>query len=179
MRGLIDDLESPHRLGERLPALYQTDDFAQRLMSAFDAVLAPLLSSLDNRSAYFDPSLAPEDFVEWLAGWLGLRLDENWSVDRRRTLVAEAGDLFRWRGTRRGLAGYVAVYTGEPPDINDSGGVAWSTTPGAALPGTGASGVTVRVRRQADQTIDSRQVEAVVREAIPAHVAFRVEVVDP
>ena len=83
-RGHLPDLVSPHPLGERLPALYQEDSFTQRLLAAMDQVLAPVLGSLDSLDAYLDPSLAPEDFLHWLAGWLGFALDESWPLERSK-----------------------------------------------------------------------------------------------
>ena len=74
MRGLVAGLDGTHPLGPALPALYQEDVTAQRFLSAFDDALAPILCTLDNIDAYFDPRLAPEDFLDWLGGWVGLSL---------------------------------------------------------------------------------------------------------
>jgi phage tail-like protein len=89
-RGLVRGLISPHPLGSSLPALFQEDDFTQRFVSAFDAVLAPIFAALDNFPAYLDPWLAPEDFLEWLGSWFGIVLDESWSLARRRALITRA-----------------------------------------------------------------------------------------
>ena len=80
MRAHVPGLASPHPLGDRLPAMYLEDSFIQRMTAAFDDVLAPIFSSLDNLEAYVDPELAPEDFVLWLGDWVGLALDESWPV---------------------------------------------------------------------------------------------------
>jgi len=122
-RGLVNSLISPHPLGRYLPSLYQEDDFAQRFLSAFDAALAPIFSTLDNLNAYMDPWLAPEDFLDWLASWFGLVLDEAWSVERRRALVANAFEFYRMRGTSRGLKAHVEVFTGGTVEIVDTGGL--------------------------------------------------------
>ena len=71
-------LVSPHPLGAYLPALYQEDEFAQRWTSGLDVVLAPIFHSMDNIEAYLDPRLAPADFLDWLASWMGLVADETW-----------------------------------------------------------------------------------------------------
>ncbi|MDQ1374536.1 MAG: hypothetical protein QOJ09_1874, partial [Actinomycetota bacterium] len=84
-----------------LPALYQDDDFALRFTAGLDDVAAPALAVLDNLTAYFDPLLAPSDFLPWLAGWVGIALDENWPEARQRALVARAGELYRSRGTAK------------------------------------------------------------------------------
>jgi phage tail-like protein len=176
MRGPIEGLDSPHPLGTDLPGLFQEDDFAQRFTSALDAVLAPVFCTLDNLEAYFDPCLAPSDFVAWLAGWVGLTLDENWPPERQRALIAEAAQLYRWRGTAKGLAAHVALYTGAEPEVVDSGGCNWSATPGGSLPGTTEARVTVRVRVPAPSAVDRRRLDAIVATAKPAHVVHEIEV---
>ncbi len=177
MRALIPGLESPHRLGPALPALYQEDDFAQRLLAALDEVLAPIFCTLDNLECYLDPWLAPADFVEWLAGWVGLALDENWPIERQRALVSGAAELYRWRGTVKGLAAYVALYTGSEPTIEESGGISWSSQPGSPVPGTRRPAVRVRVPVSDPSPEKQARVEAIVAAARPADVAYEVEVV--
>src|SRR5918997_2793201 len=126
MRGLIADMDSPHPIGMRLPGLYVDDDFTQRFVSAFDQALAPIFATLDCLPAYLDPRLAPEDFLDWLAGWVGLPLDESWTLERRRELVSRAVELHRWRGTRRGIAEHVALVTGGGGGDTPSGaGTLW------------------------------------------------------
>jgi phage tail-like protein len=176
MRGPIEGLDSPHPLVAALPGLFQEDDFAQRFTSALDAVLAPVFCTLDNLEAYFDPRLAPRDFVVWLAAWVGLTLDENWPVERQRALIADAAQLYRWQGTARGLAAHVALYTGAEPEVVDSGGCTWSATPGGSLPGTAEPRVTVRVRVPDPSTVDRRRIDAIVATAKPAHVIHEIEV---
>ena len=109
MRGTVGGLLSPHPLGAGLPAVYQDEDpFVMRMTRAFDELLAPVIATLDNLSAYFDPALAPEDFVDWLAEWVGMELDDNWPVELRRAVVASATDLLGRRGT-------AAATTAAPP----------------------------------------------------------------
>src|SRR3954468_10105499 len=104
MRGLIENLSTRCPLGGMLPMLYQDDDFALRFTAALDEVLAPALWALDDLDAYVDPWLAPPDFLEWVAGWVGVELDQTWSEERRRAMVAGAADLFRWQGTARAIS---------------------------------------------------------------------------
>ena len=176
MRGLIDGLDSPHPLGEALPALFQEDEFTMRFTAALDEVLAPVFCTLDNLEAYLDPRLAPADFITWLAGWVGLNLDENWPVERQRALIAQAAELYRWRGTAKGLAAHIALYIGTEPEITDSGGCEYSKTPGAPLPGTAEPRVTVRIRVPDPNSVDRRRLEAIVASAKPAHVLHEIEV---
>jgi phage tail-like protein len=187
MRGTAAELTSPVRLGDSLPGLFQDAEpdsrtgglrpnLVQRFTSAFDELLAPVFSCLDNLDAYFDPRLTPPDFLEWLAAWLGVELDETWTIDRRRELVLRAVELYRWRGTARGLAQAVTVFTGAEPEVVDSGGVAWSTMPDNPLPGDSEPRVVVRLGAQHAASVDRARLEALVAAAKPAHVVAEIQV---
>ncbi|MFI6099620.1 phage tail protein [Lentzea sp. NPDC051213] len=176
MRTAIDDLTSPHPLGERMPAVYVDDDFTQRFTQALDEVLAPVFTVLDCFAAYLDPRIAPADFVDWLAGWVALDLDENWSATQRRELVARAVRLHRFRGTRKGLAEHVWLLTGGRVDIADSGGVAVSARPGGPIPGSSPAHVLIRIRVTNPEAVDRARITAAVRRMVPAHVATTIEV---
>lgn len=178
MRGLVDGLESPHRIGDTLPALYRTDDMAQRLVSAMDAALAPVFASLDGFEAYLDPIYAPEDFLDWLAGWVGITLDHTWPLERRRMMVASAVDLYRLRGTAAGLASQVAIYTGGQVEIVESGAAGWSRVPNAAIPGEATPTLTVRVTLRDSKAISAARLDALVAASKPAHVPHKVEIVE-
>lgn len=177
MRLGLDGLDVPVAFSASLPGVYHDDELAHRLLDAFDQVIAPILCTLDNIDSYVDPALAPEDFVGWLASWVGLVLDESWPLERLRELVGRSHDLFRWRGTARGLTEQIALYTGTMPELSESGGCAWSPTPGGRLPGSPASTVTVTLRVGDPAAIDAKRVEAIVAMAKPAHIEHRVEVV--
>lgn len=171
-----DGLLNPHPLIRRLPGLYQDEPFVQRFLSAFDDVLAPVMLLLDGGfEAHLDPMLVPPDFVSWLGGWVGLVMEEEWPEDRRRNLIANAVDLFRWRGTVRGLAEAVALFTDEIPEILESGGVAWGVTPGVEPPGIAEAQIVVRV--EVDDGTALARIERIVALAKPAHLAHRVEAV--
>ena len=176
-RALMKALVSPHPLGAYLPALYQEDEFAQRWTSGLDVVLAPIFHSMDNIEAYLDPRLAPADFLDWLASWMGLVADETWPVERRRAFVSQAGALYRMRGTTRGLAEHVRLFTGGEVEILERGGTAWSAKADAALPGSSGFDFVVRVRAADSASIDTARVDALVAAAKPAHLTHRVEVV--
>jgi phage tail-like protein len=167
---------TPHPLGEALPAVYADDELLQRLTAAFDTVLAPVISTLDNFAAYLDPGLAPPDFLDWLAGWVGVILDQNWPEERQRDFVARISGLHARRGTAAALAEEVALYTLVPPEIVESGGVSWSATADGPLPGRPEPALTVRVRNANTAAVEPGRVEAIVAAAKPAHVPHAVEV---
>jgi phage tail-like protein len=175
-RGPISDLRAPIAIGDMLPAIYRDlDANVQRLTQGFDAVLAPVWLVLDNLDAYFDPALAPDDFVRMLAGWVGLDVDDNWTDDQRRRLVANAIDLYRWKGTRRGVIALVEAYTGFTPVVSESGGTVWSATRNAPPPGS-APGMRVTLQLPIGAQIDVGRLTRLITESVPAHVRVAVEV---
>jgi phage tail-like protein len=183
-RRLTPDVPSPHPLVETLPGLFQEDPLARQWTAAFDELLAPVFMTLDGFAAYLDPWLTPEDFLPWLAGWVGMTLDPTWPLDRRRAAVAQAAELHRWRGTARGVAAAVELATGVAPDIEESGGVWWSASPTVAEPPTPALDpaephVLVRL---AVPTGSAPGLAAAARRAIklavPAHVPVTLEVLE-
>lgn len=176
MRGAIDGLRTPHPLERRVPAVFRDDDFTVRFLSAFDEVLAPILTTLDCLDGYLDPALAPQDFVAWLAGWVACELDEAWPVAQQRALVAQAVALHRWRGTLRGLTDQVRMLTGGEVTVTDTGGCSWSSSSGGELPGRAGSSVHVTVHAH---DVDEARLRAVIADAVPAHVSFTVEVSSP
>jgi phage tail-like protein len=177
MRGHVNGLRSPHELGSSLPGLYVEDSFAQRFTSAFDEVLAPVHASLDNLDAYLDPWLAPEDFVDWLSEWVGAVVDQTWDSERRRASVAYAAELYRQRGTSRGLAAQVELVTGGSVEIVENGATAWTLDPTQALPGSAEQRLVVRVTVPDPKALDMGRLDRLVAAAKPAHVPHRIEVV--
>ena len=176
-RAGVKSLLSPHPLGVYLPALYQEDQLAQAWLSGLDDVLAPIFSSIDNFDAYLDPGLAPADFLDWLATWMGLVADETWPIERRRAFVSSASELYRMRGTARGLGAHVQIFTGGDVEVVEQGGSAWSATSGAPLPGSGSFDMLVRIRVADPSTVDTTKIDALVAAAKPAHLTHRIEVV--
>jgi phage tail-like protein len=179
MRGLVPELESPAPIGPMLPAVYQDDEFAMRFLAGFDDVIAPVLLTLDCLIDYFDPALTPTDFLEWLAGWVGIEVDEAWETERRRAAVATAVEMYRMRGTISGLRANLEVLSGGQVEITDSGGVAWSTSPMGPLPGQESPRLAVRVILPEVTDRTTKAIDAIVTAAKPAHVVHRVEVVTP
>jgi phage tail-like protein len=175
-RAYVPSLSSPHPLGGFLPALYQEDEFAQAFTAGLDDVLAPIFSSLDNFEAYLDPRVAPEDFLDWLGSWMGLVIDETAPLERRRAFVAEASALYRKRGTPKGMAAHVKLFTGGEVEILERGGTAWSAQSGGKLPGSAGFDMLVRVRVDDPAQVDRTRLDALVAAAKPAHLAHRVEV---
>jgi phage tail-like protein len=177
MRKTITGLPTAHQIGTRLPAVYLGDDFIARFTEAFDQVLAPIFAVLDCLPHYLDPRLTPPDFLDWLSAWVALPLDDSWDEPRRRELIANAVELHRWRGTRRGLAAHVRLVTGGEVTVVDSGGCTWSTASGGPIPGRAEPGVEIQVRPTPGTVVSPDRLRAVIADALPAHVPATVRVI--
>lgn len=112
-----------------LPAVYRQDpvsaDFLARFLSIFDTMRDQTSLLITFMARYFDPMATPAnrrnqggtDFLSWLASWLGLSLESNWPVEKRRKLVRQAHRLFALRGTAEGLKLQIELYAGVRPRI--------------------------------------------------------------
>lgn len=153
-----------------LPAFFGANEFLGRFLLIFEHLLTPIDRQIDHLADYFDPRLAPPDFLPWLASWLGLVLDERWPEGQRRELIRAAVDLYDWRGTRRGLSEFVRLYTGCTPEITEPG-------IGKGTQADQAHRFTVRVTVP-DATRISRDVlESIIDLEKPAHAGYKLEVI--
>lgn len=177
MRAMVSGLPTPFPLGALLPSVLQEDPTAMRLTAAMDDVLAPVVATLDCLTSYVDPCLAPPDFVEWLGDWVGETIDENWSIERQRAVIANAVELNRFQGTVGAMRRYLEATTGLRVEVVDSGGVVCGATPDTDPPGEESPHVVVRVVADDGGTVDVETVDAVVRLHKPAHVIHDVVVV--
>lgn len=126
LRGV--ELEFPRvSLRRYLPAVFGAEpvsaDFTDRFLSLLDTTFRSIESEIDNLAGYFDPASTPAerrdgkiDFLSWLASWVGLMFDRQWSEARRRWFLKQAGKLFPLRGTRKGLWLELLLYLGMEPD---------------------------------------------------------------
>jgi phage tail-like protein len=177
MRGVLPGLPSPVPLLHRLPGVLQEDMFLQRFLPAFDAGVAPVVATLDSLHAYVDPELAPEDFLDWLAGWVGVELDDAWSPEQRRSVVGAAALVHRQAGTADGVRAALALALDADVSLTESGGCSWSSDPGGEVPGRPDALVHVTVAVDDPDSVDVRRVEALLRSVKPAHVRHEFDVV--
>lgn len=176
-RGHADGLPTPKSLVELMPGALQDDDFCVRFVQGLDAVMGPLFATLDCIDTYFDPILAPPDFLEWLASWVGIEVDETWDLEARRSLVRNAVVLYRIRGTASGLAAHLRLYTGVAPEIEETGGCIWSQTADTPFPGRANPSLTVRVTVDDDEGLRLSVISRIVAASRPAHIPYLVELV--
>ncbi|WP_227820200.1 phage tail protein [Agromyces aureus] len=189
----MPQLENPSPYVTRLPAVLQEDEFLQRWLTAFDASIAPVLSVLDNLDAYVRPGTTPADFLDWLASWVDVELDEEWPVEQRRRVVADAAGLHRRAGRFDGVLETVQLIAGPDAavDVVESGGTSWSATARGALPGSpdgavrisiapgpGASKASGSKAGAAEAAAEAlrRRVERAARRVVPAHIRIEIEI---
>ncbi|MBE9060432.1 hypothetical protein IQ256_05440 [cf. Phormidesmis sp. LEGE 11477] len=100
-----------------LPDVYSEIDFIGRLLKIFEQSFDPSVQTLSTLWAYLDPLSAPEAMLPFLAQWVGWPTETAWGVDQQRKLIRRAVEIYRWRGTRKGLMLYLHLYTGlgQPP----------------------------------------------------------------
>lgn len=115
-------------------------DFLQRLLAPAEGMLHELDEWADQRAVLVEPRATPASALDWLASFAGLALDRRWPESARRTLIAEAYQLYRWRGTKAALLRMLEIYLGYPPQLIEAwqlrglAGAVLGTKPGAIQP---------------------------------------------
>lgn len=95
-----------------LPAFYGDIDFVGRFLSIFEKAFEPSVQILENLWMYLDPLTAPKSLLPFLAHWVAWPVDARWDEHQQRKLIRQAVEIYRWRGTRRGLRLFLHLYTG-------------------------------------------------------------------
>jgi phage tail-like protein len=110
---------------EHLPAIYRRSDAVGRnlvreLCFVFEHMFDSVERNLEGGWRFYDPHVAPVDFLDWLSGWTAFTLDLDWPEEQKRALIKRAVDLYRIRGTKRGLTLFLKLFTGHEPDIQEN-----------------------------------------------------------
>lgn len=167
-----------------LPGMYQEDPFLKRFLMIFESVLGPIDRSIANLPIYTEPELAPEQFLPWLAQWVAVTLDSAWPVERQRALIANAVEIYRWRGTKYGLKLHIQSYTGHEPLIAEyrsgfvlgkESGMGWTTQLLNTPPNPLLFVVTAPVDNP--RAINAAILRQIIEEDKPAHTTYRLRVV--
>jgi phage tail P2-like protein len=111
---------------------------------------------------YIDPRTAPAGMIDWLAGWFDLAINAHWPESRRRRLLAEAADLYRWRGTRYGMTRMIEVCADVTPDIQEDPNQPFVFRVLITIPN--------------DREVDLGLIEDLIRAHKPAHSGYVLEV---
>lgn len=107
-----------------LPAVYQEDlasqEFLQRFLPMFETIFGGLEATIERIPEVFDPDYTPKEFLDWLAQWLDLGIEEEWSPEVKRKLISKAALLYQKKGRPDGLAEFIEIVTGKRPFIRES-----------------------------------------------------------
>ncbi len=174
--------EEPSRLLDYLPPVFREDKMMGRFLMIFDSIITPIENTVDNMALYFDPRITPEPLLAWLASWVDIAMDPRWPLERRRELVSNAAELYRWRGTRRGLSEYLRIYTGKKPQIIEyiPGMILDEKTELGVNTVLGSSGTghhfTVVISAEENENVDRRVVKQIIESQKPAHTDYTLQI---
>lgn len=164
-------------------ALFETRSLFERFLRGIEDAAEPMQQMLANLERYFDPDTTPTDCLPWLSTWVALVMDENWPELKRRRLIKEAVELYRWRGTRRGLARYLEIYTGIAPQINDQPFMGMRLGPNALLGrdtklgDVGYHTFVVTLVTPPGKTVNEQIARDIIEAEKPAHAAYELRIV--
>jgi phage tail-like protein len=178
---------------EFLPAIYRDIDFVGRFLHIFEATFEPDVQILSNLWAYLDPLTAPQGMLEFLAHWVGWKIQPDLSLEQQRQLIRNAMEIYRWRGTRRGLRLYLHLATHLPldehlPNEDDKHiGIYESFSRGfvlgethldrdAVLGGVRPFHFTVCLRHESDRRIDEPFVHTLIEREKPAFCTYDLKI---
>lgn len=179
-----------------LPAIYGESDFTRRLLAIFEQAFEPTVQTLDAMWAHLDPLTTPQALLPFLAYWVGCPVNQRWSAIKQRQLIRNAMELYRWRGTRRGLRLYLHLYTDLPLEdeiANEadkhisitelaSGGFVLDNSllgDGAMLGGGKPYHFSVRLRQQVPDQVDEDLVRQIINREKPAFCTYDLAIAAP
>jgi phage tail-like protein len=149
-----------------LPDIYQENDFLRRFLLIFESIWEPLEWRQDHIEMYVDPCTCPAAFLPWLASWLDLPYHPGWPEARSRRLLTQGMELYRWRGTRYGLALMIEVCTGSIPTITEVPGQPYVFRIQVALPS-----------RADEESVNKELLEELIQVHKPAHTGYILEII--
>ncbi len=104
---------------DAFPAVYrERNGFFHRFLSVFSSIYNDIGYEIDRLPELLDADKCPRECLRVYAGWLGIDISGDFlSEEAERTLVREAYDLNRTKGTKVCLARVLEIITGEKPII--------------------------------------------------------------
>jgi phage tail-like protein len=151
-------------LVNQLPVGMLNSDFFVRFVSLFQEMAETLMDGADQVEHVPDATVTPVPMLAHLASWIGVQtVDQSLPEELQRLILRSSAKALAFRGTRRGLEGYLEMLSGGSVEVTDGGGVwiegdapddvAWVRM---SVPGTGH--------------LSEDEFVALVRDEIPAHV---------
>ena len=178
-----------------LPQIYHEVDFVGRFLKIIEETFNPDVQMLGSLVSYLDPLTAPESMVPFLAHWVGWELQPYLSLNQQRSLIRHAIEIYRWRGTRRGLRLYLHFATRLPLDEDieteedkhisitetfSQGLILGGTTVGtdSMLGGGRPFHFSVRLRSETPGSLDEGLVRKVIDQQKPAFCTYDLAIED-
>lgn len=97
-----------------LPEIYQREDknqFFERFLAIYQTMYEELNEKIREFPYLMDVDYANQEFLEWLAKWIGIAESYVWSAEQLRRLLKNAVKLYKLRGTRQAITEFVKLYT--------------------------------------------------------------------
>lgn len=194
-----------------LPEIYRDSDFTGRFLKIFEKILTGIdddvlpdhvepgglheyleqrgiEQTLDIMRDYFDPTVVPRDFLDWLAGWVALELPEDWPEATKRELIRRIVPLYSKRGTMEGLEEFLRIYAGPGVTINEwlspfqigiSSTLGKDTALGSGPPDFFTVKVVLPEPDLQKKLEKEKMVRAIIDREKPAHTYYQLDVIIP
>jgi phage tail-like protein len=113
----------PETWSRYLPAIYREQaadpELLERFLALFESGYEDVEAEIAGLGRYLDPAGARASWLPWLAGWVGLELEETWNAARQREAIAGALGAAARRGTVGGLAAALRFWAGVDARISE------------------------------------------------------------
>ena len=124
---------------------------------------------------YFSAEM--EEFLEWLASWMGLILKREWEIDKKREVIARILPIYKKRGTKKGLEEYLQLLEEINVNINDEGfiiGKSSKVGKDTVICGPYFFSVEVKLAMSEFESIKNKKkrLEKIINEEKPAHTDY-------
>lgn len=96
-----------------LPELYEASDtehFLDHYLSVFQSIYDDWNVYIKEIPYLLDVNTTKTEYLDFLCQWIGVTKSQMWSDEKKRMLLSQAADLFRFRGTRKGLLKLLHLY---------------------------------------------------------------------
>ncbi|MFT7578510.1 MAG: phage tail-like protein [Myxococcota bacterium] len=176
-------------LVQYLPQVFQQSAMdGESFLKGFLYIAQSLYDSTNQRIAniheLFDPRTTDADFLPWLASWLAITLNPDWTPLQRRRMLMAATQLFPDRGTARAIREFVRIYVGANVEIEENSWpfegfrIGVHSTVGADTvilpPMNLAHCFVVRLDKPASQTPEDEiiKIHQIIQSQKPAHASY-------
>ncbi len=153
----------------QLPMGVRDDDFMVRFATIFERVAETVREGADNVEYVGSPAVAPLPVLAYLGQWMGVDfVDGRLEPEHQREIVATLGRILTRRGTAGALRELLESLTGGHVSVIDSGAVIADGPVPTYRP--------VEVHVHQTGHLRRHELEAIVRDEVPAHIPVVVHV---